>query len=177
MRHLLATVLVAVSLLHQSAFSFNDKQLTPERISAELRDSGVRRVLENYFPCDGYEGTGYEQVAQGARAWVNVATQLLDHSDACYTTGLQDALGTAMQAMPEHVLPYVGLSSQLAAERICLPFISAEMPRADQLKQLKSAQTKIQAVRDRRLHAQRQACLTEIQRVKRMVMNKVAAPR
>lgn len=165
-----AVLLLGASVLPLAACSSSEKQLTAERLAVELRERGAQDVLSRYFPCDAYEGSGYEQVAQGSGVWVQLATQLLEHSDACYTTGLQDALGSAMQAAPENVLPYVGRNAQLAPERICLPFISAEIPTAEQLKPLSLARGKIEPVREPRLQAQRDACLAEIQRVERMIL-------
>lgn len=177
MRGLVTALLLCTLVFPQAACSSGEKQLTAERLAVELRERGVHDVLARYFPCNAYEGSGYEQVAQGSGAWVQLATQLLEHSDACYTSGLQDALGSAMQAAPENVLPYVGRSSQLAPERICLPFISAEIPTAEQLQPLSLSRNKIEPVRDPRLQTQREACLAEIQRVERRILGHAAAPR
>ena len=177
MRPLLAAALLSISLLPHAACSSNEKPLTAERVSTELRERGSQAVRARYFPCDAYEGTGYEQVARGSSAWVQLAAQLLERSDACYTTGLQDALGSAMRAAPEKVLPYVGRSPQLAPGRICLPFISAETSPADQMHQLKLSRGSIASVQHARLNPQRQACLAEIDRVAQMVASKTAVPK
>lgn len=176
MRQLVAAWLLCAVVLPQVACSSADKPLTAERASAELRERGAQSVLARHFPCDAYEGTGYEQVARGASAWVQLATRLLEDSDACYTTGLQDALGSAMQVAPENVLPYVDRNRQLASERICLPFISAEIPVAEQLRQLASTRASLELVREPHLQAQRNACLAEIERVERMVRSGPPAP-
>jgi hypothetical protein len=102
--------------------------------------------LSRYFDCSTYEGTAYEAIAGGAAPWVAVAEQALARADACQAEGIVDALGRAMQRAPENVLPLVGRSGELSAERICLPSISDEMPLKAQREQVRKSRVAIQAV-------------------------------
>ena len=88
-----------------------------------------------------------------------LAERLLRDADACYAEGLQGALGQAMQRAPDRVLPLVGKSATLAAESICLPFISDEIPFAAQTAAVTRSRRAIEAVHDPALRPQQQACL------------------
>ena len=77
MRGVVTALLLCALVFPQAACSSSEKQLTAERLAVELRERGAQDVLTRYFPCDAYEGSGYEQVAQGSGVWVQLATQLL----------------------------------------------------------------------------------------------------
>ncbi|CAD5372060.1 conserved exported hypothetical protein [Rubrivivax sp. A210] len=130
-----------------------------EAVEATLASAGPRAALQRHFDCTLRRPAGYRGVASGDPAWVALAERLLPHADACYSTGLQDALGRAMQRAPRAVLPLVGKTPTLAAEAICLPFISDEIPLARQKAALARSRQAIAGVRDEALQPQRQACL------------------
>lgn len=132
-------------------------------VEAELASGTPQAVLEKYFDCAKYEGTAYENIATGRIDWVRLAERMLAHSDACYTEGIQSALGSAMQRKPRNVLPLVGKTDALSAEHICLPFISSEQPVASQLAQVRRSRRAIQEVRTP--VAQKSACLQFIRPV------------
>ena len=130
-------------------------------------ESALRRdtkgALEQYFSCERYQGSAYEKIATGHLAWVKMAEKVIAQTDACYTEGIQAALGTAMRKTPLNVLPLVGKTQVFSADRICLPFISAEQPVEAQLAELKMSKRAIEKVNNRRLSRQRNACLSVIE--------------
>jgi hypothetical protein len=144
-----------------------------DEVLATMQSSGAKATLERHFDCNT-EGTAYAAVATGQSRWLDLALRLLPEADACYSEGLHDALGRAMRAAPRHVLPLVGSSTRLTPELICLPFLSAELPRAQQLDMLRASRQAIAAVHDKALSSSRRACLDFIDRVERRIRQ--AAP-
>jgi hypothetical protein len=132
-------------------------------VDMALRNGSPRVTLEKYFDCSKYEGTAYEAIASGAAQWVSLAERIFPHSDACYTEGIEDALGRAMQRKPENVLPLVGKTEALSPEYICLPFISAELPIQARLAQVQRSRRAIMRVK--KDSEQKKACLQFIRSV------------
>ncbi|NLR74167.1 hypothetical protein [Leeia aquatica] len=135
------------------------------RVETALKEGGAKLALETYFSCEKHEGSAYVEIATGSPPWVSLAEKMLAYSDACYTEGIQAALGQAMQQSPKTVLPLVGKTPALAADAICLPFISDELPARLQLRAIRKSKQAIQSVVSRRLAAQKARCLHFIQSV------------
>jgi hypothetical protein len=150
-------------LLASSVWAQARPRLDIAAVEADLASTTPLAVLEKYFDCSKYEGTAYEGIATGRIDWVRLAERMLAHSDACYTEGIQSALGSAMQSKPRNVLPLVGKTEALSAEHICLPFVSSEQPVASQLAQIHRSRRAIQQVRTP--VAQKSACLQFIRPV------------
>lgn len=140
--------------------------LDAHRVQAELRTT-PRAALQQYFDCSPSGAPAYDAIATGQREWIRVAEEALRHSDACYTEGIQAALGAAMQREPARVLPLVGKTRLLSADRICIPQISAELAAADQLAELERSRRAIAQVR--RWPRQKARCLRFIEAVERQV--------
>lgn len=136
-----------------------------ETVEASLKEAGTQATLKKYFNCEQYEGSAYEEIASGSKKWVDLAEQMLQYSDACYTEGIQASLGKAMQKAPGNVLPLVDKTSTLSASYICLPFISSELPIRQQLTEVTKSRSAIQGIHDNRLQIQKSACLKFIQSV------------
>lgn len=130
-----------------------------EAVEASLREGDPKATLKKYFSCEKYEGSAYERIASGSAKWISLAGRILPYSDACYATGLQSALGRAMQKSPKNVLPLVDKTSVLAASRVCIPFISDELPIELQLAEVVRSRKAIESVQDDRLRTQKVACL------------------
>lgn len=152
---LLAAAMAALGALSSSCAG----GLRPDTVTQALAERGAQATLETYFSCEKYEGSAYEEIATGAQPWVGLAEKMIAQSDACYTEGIQAALGEAMRKAPQHVLGLVDKSTSLSARYICLPFISAEQPVAAQLEEIDTSRRAIAAVNDSRLAAQQAACL------------------
>ncbi|HEY9097298.1 MAG TPA: hypothetical protein VIN38_00360 [Thiobacillus sp.] len=130
-----------------------------ETVEASLKARNPKDTLEKYFNCEKYEGSAYEGIASGSKKWVQLAEEMLQHSDACYTEGIQASLGKAMQRAPKNVLPLVDKTPTLSASYICLPFISNEIPIRQQLAEVAKSRLAIQGMHDDRLQTQKAACL------------------
>jgi hypothetical protein len=144
-----------------------------DEVLSTLHSSGAKAALARHFDCNS-QFAAYDAIATGQARWLDLALRLLPEADACYSEGLHDALGRAMRAAPRRVLPLVGSSSALAPERVCLPFISAELPRTEQLDALHRSRRAITAVRDHALSRPRRLCLDFIDSVERQI--RPAAP-
>lgn len=134
-------------------------------VEASLKAGNPQATLERYFDCQS-DQTAYRSIASGSAPWINLAERILPFSDACYTEGIQAALGQAMQKAPQRVLPLVDKTASLAASHICLPFISSELPLKTQLRAINRTQRAIQKLRDGSIHRQRASCLNFIASVK-----------
>lgn len=157
-------VTMFVFVLLGAACSLHTKATAPslEDVETSLAQGKPRTTLEKYFSCDKLQGTAYEGIESGSLQWVSLAERMLKHSDACYTEGIQASLGRAMQRAPQHVLPLVDKAPELAAEYICLPFISDEIPASEQLAEVVKSRKSIQAVSNNRFEIQRARCLNLI---------------
>lgn len=134
----------------------------------------LKVALTQYFSCERYEGSAYERIATGDTAWLRLAEAVVARTDACYTEGIQSALGTAMRNAPRNVLPLVGKTPVLSEDRICLPFISAEQPFEAQLAELAMSKRAIERVDDRRLSKQRNACQSIIEKLTKKLRSTTA---
>ncbi len=81
-----------------------------------------------------------------------------------------DALGRAMIISPETVLPYINQSYRLKADNICLPFISVEIKKEDQLNIVRKGRRSVGSIRDHKLAAQKKACLDYINKVEMLIL-------
>jgi hypothetical protein len=148
-----------LSILSAASLAGAAGPITVDAVEASLVDNGPRATLEAYFSCENYDASAYPAIAGGSAEWVALAEKMIEHSDACYTEGIQAALGEAMRKSPRHVLRLVDKTPALGADHICLPFISNEQPIAAQAKELQKSRRAISAVRDRQLSKPRAACL------------------
>jgi len=142
-----------------------ERNLTVATVSATLEALGPRAALETHFPCGKYVGTAYPKIASGSAAWISLGERMLQHSDGCYTEGIQASLGQAMVDSAENVLPLVNTTPLLAAERICLPFISSELPLDEQRRLLAKSKKSIADVVAPSLNTQKEACLSFISEI------------
>ena len=149
-----------------------DNELCISSIEASLRTDTPKVTLEKYFSCEKYEGSAYEKIALGLPNWISLAERMLQYSDACYTEGLQAALGSAMQKAPQHVLPLVDKTSLLAANYICLPFISSEIPVKSQVNEINKSKKAIQNVKGENLSSKRMSCLDFINSVETSIVKR-----
>lgn len=160
MRQGIVGILVVVVLAFLGAISCsNAQELQADTVERALAERGAQATLSAYFNCEKYQGSAYEKIATGARPWVALAEKVISQSDACYTEGIQAALGEAMRKAPQHVLGLVGKTERLGAEYICLPFISDEQPIAGQLEEIEKSRQAIALVQSSRLAPQKAACL------------------
>lgn len=134
-------------------------------VEASLKAGNPQATLERYFDCQS-DQAAYRGIASGSAPWIDLAERVLAFSDACYTEGIQAALGQAMQNAPQRVLPLVDKTATLATSYICLPFISSELPLKSQLTEIKRSQRAIQKVRDGSMQKQKASCLNFIASVK-----------
>jgi hypothetical protein len=160
MKKTLSIFILAGSLSAHSCLLHAAASVTSyEAVEASLREGSPTTTLEKYFNCEIYDGSAYENIASGEPRWISLAERMLQHSDACYTEGIQASLGKAMQKSPQNVLPLVDKTATLAAGYICLPFISSELSIKLQLAEVIKSKKAIRRVHDKRLRTQKAACL------------------
>lgn len=136
-----------------------------EIVEASIRAGDPKATLEKYFSCEKHEGSAYVGIETGSPQWISIAERMLHYSDACYTEGIQAALGRAMQRSPQNVLPLVNKSPTLAANYICLPFISSELPIKSQQAEVIKSKKAIEKIQDDKVRTQKEACLLFIKSV------------
>jgi len=143
--------------------------VSAEAVESSLREGNPKATLEHFFSCEKYVGSAYEKIAMGSPRWISIAESTLQYSDACYTEGIQSALGSAMQKSPQHVLPLVDKTSLLSANYICLPFISNELPVQSQIAEIVKSKRAIQRVHAKNLRTKKSSCLSFIESVEAQV--------
>ena len=134
--------------------------ITVAGIEADLLAKGPKYVLSKYFDCGPNIGAGYALVERGSPNGVWLGATMLKYSDACVSEMLHSSLGSAMARAPSVVLPYVNTSPLLAAEKICLPFLSSDEPREKLRQVVTRARKTLLSVKG--LEGQKSACLREI---------------
>lgn len=164
-RLLRCALAVLLSIVGTVSLAGSAGGVTVDAVAASLAERGPKATLETYFSCENYDGSAYPAIAAGSGEWVALAEKMIAHSDACYTEGIQAALGEAMRKAPRRVLPLVDKTPALGAEHICLPFISDEQAIAAQAQELRKSRRAILAVKDRALSKPRGACLRFIRDV------------
>lgn len=160
----LLAILLSVLSQAVSATRFSPKDVLE---FADLR--GDRAALAEFFSCDGPGDNAYSYVSSGDIQWLSVAARLLPSADACYSESLRDAVARALVRAPARVLAYVGSGPAFAADRICVPFLSAEEPAGRHLAYLRKAERAIRSVHAPALEIAGDACLIEIVRIRKML--------
>lgn len=152
---------------------------TVRTIEQSIAKIGGKATLQRYF-CgtdDASEHDDYDQlnqVATGSKEWVDLAVKLLEYSDAGCTENLHSYLGKAMQKQPQNVLPYISKSSKLAADNICLPFISAEISDAEALSEVQRTKAALLKVKNKALNDQCEVCLTKAAELEKKILADIA---
>lgn len=163
----------------QQTIKVRPTSATVHTIERSINKIGGKATLQKYF-CGTDDTSEHDdidqlnQVATGAKQWVDLAVKMLKYSDAGCSEGLQSYLGAAMQKQPRNVLPYVGKSSLLAPDRICLPFISDEISDAEALREVRRSKAALQAVKDKTLNKQCQACLARVNGLEKKILADMA---
>lgn len=117
-------ILIVIALLFSSSttyaeeFNWND----PNAILSEIKNKGsihvVRTLWKNWAQWDEV----MKNIASGEKAWIEVAEQLHQGSDAGSSESLKIALALALPNSPENVLPLIDYRFDI--EWICgFPFI------------------------------------------------------
>ncbi len=144
-------------------------EISPQVVRNYLISNGAAATRHKYFACDDFEHSVYPSIESGDSEWVRLAEEMLPHSDACVAESIQSALGKAMQQAPENVLPLVDKNAMLRADRVCLPFISSELPKREQHAEIERSRTAIERVTDPSLGKQKEACLRFIRGVEELL--------
>jgi hypothetical protein len=158
--------LVAVALLALSPCA-SAASVRAVDVAAVADAQGARVALERFFECRISGEEAYAKVASGSEEWLRLAVRLLKDSDACFTESLQDAIARALIPAPTRVLAVVDSSELLRAERICVPFLSAEEEPKKHLAYLRRAQAALAVVATPRLQMAKRACLREMRKMRR----------
>jgi hypothetical protein len=132
------------------------KPLTPEIVEKEMQLHSPRSARVMYFKCDNM--TGYDYIAQGSNAWLNIGIKLLPFTSGCERALLMDAFARAIQAAPENMLRHVDSQPELAANKICLPQFTDEKA-ARQIAYADELVKKLERIEDEQLKAKAQACI------------------
>lgn len=166
-----------------------DDVVTVKTIETSVAKIGGQATVEKYlFDTSEVHQPALAQIETGNKEWVDMGVKMLQYSDAGSTEGLLSALAGGMQQKPENVLPYVnkpgaksttdeaGGAAQpmLTPEKVCLPFISSEIPAAEQLAIVQRTKKALLTVNDPSLKSQCDACLREVAEMERTIQTSTA---
>jgi hypothetical protein len=143
--------------------------LSPVDVEALIQAEGGRAAIHKYFLCDSRGEAAYAKVETGDKRWLAIAVRLLDDSDACVTTSLLSAIGTALPRAPENVLPLVDSKPILKPAKVCLPFMSDEDDPKEQLRFLRRVERRLEAVKNPMIQVPRDKCLKEVAEMRTLV--------
>lgn len=143
---------------------------TLEDIEAALRDNAPRERLLSLISCDdeaNWSSSVCGQIASGAPAWIALAPRIRAQTDGANSGAICNALGLAMRKAPREVLRVYEPQGKLSASCLCVPFVSDELPVAEQAREYRLSHRAIASVGDRKLRTARAACLAEMAPVER----------
>lgn len=171
------TALVASTLLVVAGASIaapaGGAEVTPQDVERVLAGSSVKAQVSALLgPCEDEKSAGAsvcDKIETGDNTWLELAVRLADYTDASASIGVCDSIARAARRAPAAVLRLQGRTPRMSRECICLPFVSAEIPVADQYRELRLSHRAIASVRDPALAVPRASCLAYIE----PVMNKL----
>lgn len=136
---------------------------TVATVAADLQKSGAAYVLRRYF-FEPSGADGLRLVESGRPDAVALGVKVLALSDAGSAQDIQGALAMALVKAPENVLPYVNSGpKELAANWICLPFLSAEETDSNLRAIVERTRKSLLRVSAGNLDAQKAACQREVE--------------
>ena len=148
------------------------KAYAPRDVEDALASDDPKGRTSVLLQCDGIAPPGSsvcDQIATGDNTWLEWAVRLAEYTDASASLGVCDSIARAARRAPATVLRLQGRTPRMSRECICLPFVSSEIPAADQYRELRQSYRAIASVREPALAVPRASCLAYIE----PVMNKL----
>ncbi len=143
-------------------------EVTPQDVERALASADAKAQVSALLRCDGEESAGAsvcDKIAAGDDTWLELAAKLREYTDASASINVCDSIARAARRAPAAVLRLNGRTRALNRECICLPFVSDEIPLADQYRELRLSYRAIASVREPALAVPRASCLAYIEPV------------
>ena len=145
---------------------------TPQDAQDSLASDDPKGRTSVMLQCDGVTPPGSsvcDKIETGDNTWLELAVRLAEYTDASTSIAVCSSIARAARRAPAAVLRLQGRTERMSRECICLPFVSAEIPLADQYRELRLSHRAIASVRDPALAVPRASCLAYFE----PVMNKL----
>lgn len=97
--------------------------LTPAQISSDIESHGAKAVVQRLYS-GGLFGQVLDGIAEGQAAWIRLAPDLANGTDAGTSAGLIVALAQALPKNPKAILKVLDGGPVISAHTVCgVPFI------------------------------------------------------
>ena len=143
---------------------------TPRDVEDALTSDDPKGRTSVLLQCEGITPPGRsvcDKIATGDKTWLELAARLQQHTDASASIGVCSSMARAARREPAAALQLFGRTPHLNRECICLPFVSDEIPLAEQYRELRQSYRAIASVRESALAVPRASCLAYIEPVMR----------
>ena len=159
-------VMMALAPIHAMA-----ADVSAADVRAYLDTKGGDAAVEKFFSCTGDENTfnGYEHVAAGSRAWVDVGLRVLPYTGGCERESMYDSLALAMPKAPELSLLLVVPSNTRVA---CLPVSIDEADKKKWAAHLARLEGALLKVKEPSLQQAKKLCLDEVKQMRKSLRGK-----
>ena len=138
---------------------------TPQDAQDALASVDPKGRTSVLLQCDGITPPGSsvcDKIETGDNTWLELAVRLAEYTDASASAGVCHSIARAARRAPAAVLRLHGRTQRMSSECICLPFVSNEIPLANQYRELRQSHLAITSVRDPALAVPRASCLAYI---------------
>jgi hypothetical protein len=131
-----------------------------------MRSGDANAEVSRLIRCDdeSQRGTSVcDRIAAGGKPWLQLGLRLLDYTDASAHGSICHSMALAMRRSPDDVLAMLHKTPQATEKCLCLPFVSDELPKSEQLAEYTRSHAAIAAARSPANAAARGACLAYIE--------------
>ena len=156
-------------------------EATPQDVERALASTDAKaQVSALLLRCDDEEGAGTslcDKIATGDKTWLELAARLREFTDGASSVYVCSSIALAVQRTPVAALQLFGRTPSLNRECICLPFVSDEIPLADQYREVRQSYRAIASVHEPALAVPRASCLAYIEPVMKKLRTDLANAR
>jgi hypothetical protein len=152
---------------------------TPQDMERALASADAKAQVNALLRCEGEVPAGSsvcDKIATGDKTWLELAGRLQQHTDASSSVGVCNSIARARHT-PAEALQLFGRTPRLNRECICLPFVSNEIPLAEQYDEYRQSYRAIASVHEPSLAVPRASCLAYLQPEMKQLQHQLVAAR
>ena len=149
-----------------SAAAVAAPEVTPQDMERAMASANPKAQVAALLRCDGEVPAGHsvcDKIATGDRTWLELAGRLHEHTDASASIGVCNSIARAARRAPAAALQLFGRTPGLNRECICLPFVSNEIPLAEQYAEYRRSYRAIASLHEPSLAVPRASCLAYLE--------------
>ena len=153
---------------------------TPRDVEDALASDDPKGRTNVLLQCDGITPPGNsvcDKIATGDKTWLDLAARMRQYTDASASVGVCNPIARAARRAPVAALQLFGRTPHLNRECICLPFVSNEIPLAEQYREYRLSYRAIASVREPSLAVPRASCLAYLEHEMKQLRHALAAAR